>query len=94
MSLSHSMSDAPKSDKLIPFPDCDKKFSRLAKACPHCGRPNEAVIKAEKRNLRGNTQGAGCLLKLVAAGLMLVSPALGGIAFVFGFILLLWGLVR
>lgn len=72
--------------------DCAREISPSARSCPHCGRPNEEVEKAERNNRRGNTQGAGCLVILLSLGLALVSPSLAGVAFLFGFVVLLIGL--
>jgi len=33
---------------LITCPDCQKQISDQAPTCPHCGRPMQAVEKAEK----------------------------------------------
>ena len=32
----------PSGPNLVPCPDCGRQVSRLAAACPHCGRPLKA----------------------------------------------------
>jgi predicted amidophosphoribosyltransferase len=35
--------NGPSSPNLVPCPDCRRRVSRLAAACPHCGRPLSPV---------------------------------------------------
>jgi hypothetical protein len=38
--LGKSGHDSVRNPNLFPCPDCGHQISRLAKACPKCGRPN------------------------------------------------------
>jgi len=49
--------------------------------------------KKEKREKRGNNQGCGCILMLVALVVAFIFPPLGGILFVIGLVMLIVGLV-
>lgn len=49
--------------------ECGKEISDKAASCPHCGAPTEwgqKETKKERRKKRGNVQGAGCLLIILA----------------------------
>lgn len=54
---------------LITCDECRKEISEEAATCPHCGAPTKygkKQSKKERRNKRGNIQGAGCLLIILA----------------------------
>ena len=49
--------------------ECGKEISDKAASCPHCGAPTkwgQKETKKERRKRRGNVQGAGCLLIILA----------------------------
>jgi len=78
---------------IIKCTECGKEISSEALDCPGCGKPQTETQKSARRKKRGNTQGAGCLIILIGGGLCLLSPAIGAIAFIVGFVILLIGLV-
>ena len=54
---------------LICCNECGKEISEKAELCPHCGEPTKwgkKKAKKERRHRRGNIQGAGCILIILA----------------------------
>jgi uncharacterized membrane protein YvbJ len=54
---------------LISCNECGKEISDKASSCPNCGAPTKwgkKEAKKERRNRRGNVQGAGCLVIILA----------------------------
>ena len=46
----NSQEEQPYSDNLIKCSDCGKLYSKSAKVCPHCGKPNQIYIHEHKVN--------------------------------------------
>ena len=64
--------------KLIDCPDCGASISRLATACPKCGRPNEIVLSNQKANhvysiIMGFLILAGLLISLIRSSIWIVA---------------------
>jgi hypothetical protein len=54
---------------LTPCNECGKEISDKAALCPHCGAPTKwgkKKAKKERRHRRGNIQGVGCILIILA----------------------------
>ena len=82
---------------LINCDECGNKISDQAPACPKCGAltkrgKNEA--KKERRNRRGNVQGAGCLLIILAIilGFTVIGAPFAGVLGIIGLVVLIIGL--
>ena len=73
---------------LINCPECGKEVSDKATSCPKCGAPTEygkKETKKERIKKKGNVQGAGCLIMILA--LILGFTVLGiPFAIIFGII--------
>lgn len=81
---------------LINCSSCNKEISHFAVTCPHCGAPTEYGIetaKKEKRKKRGNVQGAGCLMIVLAVilGVTVVGLPFAVILCIAGLAVLVYG---
>lgn len=79
---------------LIKCSECQNEISSEATQCPNCGKPQEKARKEERLKVRSSTQNAGCLAMILAMVLAFFVPPLGGVLFLAGVLMLLWGLVR
>ncbi|MDD5207245.1 MAG: zinc ribbon domain-containing protein [Desulfobacterales bacterium] len=82
---------------LIQCAECGKEISDKAASCPHCGAPTqhgEVADKKARRARRGNIQGAGCLLMIIALvlGFTMVGAPFAILLGVAGVIILIVGL--
>ena len=83
---------------LIDCEECGKEISKKAELCPNCGAPTKwgkKQAKKSKISKRGNTQGCGCLLILVAIalGFTVVGLPFAGVIGIIGLIILIIGLL-
>ena len=80
---------------LINCPECNKEISELAPTCPQCGAPTKAgakQAKKEKTSKRGNIQGAGCLIIILAIVCSIFFPVGAILLGVTGVVVLIAGL--
>lgn len=74
--------------------ECYENISNEANACPHCGAPTKHGKKKERASRRGNRQGIGCLLIILAfiLSLTVVGTPFGVLIGLAGLIILVIGL--
>lgn len=82
---------------LVSCKECGKEISDEAASCPHCGAPTvwgKKQAKKERRKRRGNVQGAGCLLIILAIllGFTIIGAPFGMFLGVLGLVILIIGL--
>ena len=82
---------------LITCNDCGREISNKAASCPNCGAPTKwgkKQAKKERRKRRGNVQGAGCLLIILAIvlGLTVVGIPFAIFIGIVGLVVLIIGL--
>ena len=82
---------------LIKCQECGKEISDQATACPNCGAPTKCGAKRQKkerRKWRGNVQGAGCLIMILALilGFTIIGAPFGFFLGIIGLVILIAGL--
>jgi uncharacterized membrane protein YvbJ len=82
---------------LIKCKECGKEISDQATACPNCGAPTQygqEDEKKERRKKRGNVQGAGCLIIILALilGFTVIGAPFAVFLGIIGLVILIVGL--
>ena len=82
---------------LIKCQECGKEISDKAALCPNCGAPTEygkKETKKERTRKKGNVQGAGCLIMILALilGFTVIGAPFAIILGIIGLVILIVGL--